>query len=114
MSKLLEKFKANEGAKILVIVSNIQDKFNINNFFLRCDDKLNKIMRPALELLENMQLLTYQNVYMIAKEVPVTRGTDVVIHEAATEEETRYRFATDDRIVIYGSIKNLERLKKQL
>jgi trk system potassium uptake protein TrkA len=31
-----------------------------------------------------------------------------------TEEETRYRFATDDRIVIYGSIKNLERLKKQL
>lgn len=31
-----------------------------------------------------------------------------------TEEETRYRFATDDHIVVYGSNRNLERLKKQL
>ena len=82
-------FFRKDNAKLYKLNSQIT-KFNINNFFLRCDDKLNKIMRPALELLENMQLLTYQNVYMIAKEVPVTRGTDVVIHEAATEEETRY------------------------
>lgn len=65
-------------------------QFNIDHFFWRCDDKMNKIIQPALDRLKSMNLIDYREVFIVSIEVPVSRATNILDFHEANEEEIRY------------------------
>ena len=79
-------YKFHNNNKLLEILPDIS-KSDLRDFYQRCDDRLNKILKSSLDSLKRRCLLDYYETYIIGSATTIDRTSEIVEYHEANDDE---------------------------